>query len=45
MREGIWRKSKGSTEEDIKKGQRAMRRILVKYNKIREANKAKATTS
>jgi hypothetical protein len=40
MREGIWRKSKGSTEEDIKKGQRAMRRILVKYNKIREANKA-----
>lgn len=43
MREGIWEKSRGTTEADIKKNELKMKRILAKFNKIRDA--AKTPTS
>jgi hypothetical protein len=39
MREGIWEKSRGTTEADIKKNELKMKRILAKFNKIRAMNK------
>lgn len=45
MREGIWRKSKGTTAEDIRKNELKMKRILAKFNKIRNQHAGVATTS